>query len=81
MMVRVVVRGAFSVYVYSEGGAPHHLPHCNVRWSDDNVQVALPTLEILAGDSFPPQARQLVLDYLERICEEWNRLNPGRSIE
>jgi hypothetical protein len=43
-MVRVVVQGRFRVYVYAEGGQPHHLPHCNVRWPDGDAQVALDDL-------------------------------------
>jgi len=80
-MVRVLHSGAFSVYVYQEVGQPHHLPHCNVRWRDDNIQVALPTLELLAGTTFPPQARELLLDHLDEICAAWNDLNPGRAIK
>lgn len=79
-MVRVVQRGRFGVYVYAEVGQPHHLPHCHVRWSEGASQVALPTLQLLAGDGLPSQARRLLWDHLEDICAAWNRLNPERNI-
>ena len=80
-MVRVVSEGRFSIYVYAELGQPHHLPHCNVRWSDGSSQVALPTLLLLAGDELPAAARRLLLNHLKEICAAWNRLNPERAIE
>ena len=61
-----------------EGGQPHHLPHCNVRWPDGSVQVALPTLLLLAGGPLPSEALALLRDSLEALCAEWNRLNPWR---
>lgn len=79
-MVRVISSGRFSVYVYHEEGQPHHLPHCNVRWSDGSSQVALPSLLVLAGDELPFPARRLLLDHLEEICAAWDRLNPRRGI-
>lgn len=78
--VRVVTRGRFSVYVYAEYGQPHHQPHCDVRWSDGNAQVALPGLRLLAGDDLLARARQLVRDELDRICDAWTQLNPERPI-
>ena len=79
-MVQVVRRGRFSIYFYAEVGQPHHLPHCNVRWSDGSTQVALPTLRVLAGDDLPSQARQLLRDNLEETCAAWSLLNPERSV-
>jgi hypothetical protein len=80
-VVRVASRGKISVYVYAEGGQPHHLPHCNVRWPDGDAQVALPTLLKIIGDDLPAQARELLHDHLEDICALWNQLNPGRMIQ
>ena len=69
------------MYVYAEVGQPHHLPHCHVRWPDGSIQVALPTLRVLAGGEIPPAARQLLLDHLDQICAVWDRLNPERAVE
>jgi hypothetical protein len=79
-MVRVVAYQAFSVYVYVETGAPHHLAHCEVRWAGHSSQVSLTTLEVIVGAELPPRARQLVEEHAEEIILEWNRLNPGRPI-
>ncbi len=80
-VVRVASRGRYTVYVYAEGGQPHHLPHCNVRWPDGSVQVALPILIVLAGSHLPSEAMVLLQDSLDELCAAWNRLNPGRRVE
>lgn len=79
-MVRVVVQGRFRVYVYAEGGQPHHLPHCNVRWPGGDAQVSLRSLSVLAGDPLPHEARQLLARHLDAIIAAWNSLNPGRLV-
>ncbi len=79
-MVRVVVEGRFRVYVYAEGGQPHHLPHCNVRWPDGDAQGSLRTLSVLAGRPLPSEARLLLVQHLDAIVVAWNTLNPGRSV-
>lgn len=81
VVVRVTSRGKFSIYVYAESGQPHHLPHCNVRWSDGSTQVALPTLLVIVGNPLPKEAWDLLRDHLEEICAMWDELNPGRVIE
>ncbi len=80
-MVKVVSAGRFGIYVYAEGGQPHHLPHCHVRWSDGDSQVALPNLRLLAGDELPPAAKALLAEQVEALRSAWNRLNPGWQIE
>jgi len=55
------------------------MPHCNVRWPEDNAQVALPSLNVLAG-TLPPAARRLLEDNLDSICDKWDELNPRRTI-
>jgi hypothetical protein len=80
-VVRVVSRDKYNVYVYDECGQPHHLPHCNVRWPGGSVQVALPTLAVLAGTDLPRDALALLRDSLDELCAAWDRLNPGREIK
>lgn len=75
-MVKVAQRGRYSVYVYDERGERHHRPHCHVRWPDGEARVALPTLELLAGDDLPAAARELVEEHAVDLHEAWNRLNP-----
>ena len=78
--VKVVEQSGFRVYVYREIGQPHHLPHCNVRWSDGDTQVELPTLTPIIGTPLPRGARQLLDVERESIVAAWNLLNPERSI-
>jgi len=73
----VVTVGAYSVHVYAEYGQPHHLPHCQVRWSGGDCQVALPSLRVLAGE-LPPAARRVLIEHLDEICAAWDHLNPQR---
>ncbi|MHB8576078.1 MAG: DUF4160 domain-containing protein [Dehalococcoidia bacterium] len=77
-MVRVATRGRFSIYVYAEIGQPHHLPHCDVRWSDGNAQVALRSRTVLVGGPLPAAAARLLYDEYDKICAAWDALNPGR---
>jgi hypothetical protein len=77
---RVLTFGRFAVYVYAESGAPHHLPHCNVRWPDGDAQVGLPTLGLIAGTALPRGVLRFLSDNLPALIAEWNRLNPGRQI-
>jgi len=78
-MPRVCGNDRFSVYVYDEYGVRHHLPHCQVVWSDGDAQVALPSLQVIVG-TLPRGAHALLYDNLERICAKWDELNPRRTI-
>lgn len=78
--MRVLQRGRFRVYVYPEEGEPHHKPHCNVRWSDGDAQVELPTLDPIVGDPLPREARDLIFEGRAALIAAWNLLNPGRRI-
>ncbi len=80
-VVKVSSCGNISVYVYPEGGGRHHLPHCHVYWPDGSAIVALPTLMKIAGHELPPKAQILLCSRLEKICTQWDELNPGRMIE
>jgi hypothetical protein len=77
-VVRVLTAGAFSVHVYAEYGERHHLPHCQVRWSDGDCQVALPSLRVLAG-KLPAAGRRILVEHLNEICKAWDELNPERT--
>ena len=80
-LVKVVQRGRFSVYVYREVGQPHHSPHCNVRWSDGDTQVELPTLRRIIGTPLPGEAQRLLAEYRDEIVAAWNQLNPERRTQ
>lgn len=76
-MCCVLQVGMFSVYVYREVGGKHHLPNCHLRWSDGppSSEIALPSLEVLAGRPLPRSVRKQLFDHLEEIWAEWVRLN------
>lgn len=73
--MRVLDNGSYIVYVYSEIGQPHHLPHCHVHWAKGDTVVALPTLTVLAGPPLPRDGRRFLLEGVEEICACWDRLN------
>lgn len=79
--MKVLDDGRFRVYVYREVGQLHHLPHCNVRWTDGTSQVSLDDLiEVLAGDPLPRRARRLLRDGIEAVRAAWNQLNPEMPV-
>ena len=73
--------GGYSVYVYYEGGQPHHLPHCQVRWPDRNCQLELPTLRLIAGPDVPRKVREYILEHMDEVIATWNELNPEQTVE
>jgi hypothetical protein len=68
------------VYVYAEGGQPHHQSHCHVKWAGHETSVSLVDLRVLAGSPLPIAARRLVEEHLEMLLAAWNLLNPRRTI-
>lgn len=72
--MRIVSTDAYGVYIYA---GDHPPPHCHVRWHGENeVVVSLPNLQSLYGDGVPSQVREFLLENLDKLCEEWDRLNP-----
>lgn len=71
----------YSVYVYYEGGQPHHLPHCQVRWPGGNCQLELPTLRLIAGPDVPRSVKEFILEHLDEVIAKWNELNVDRTVE
>jgi len=67
--------------VYAEGGERHHLPHCHVRWPDDEASVALTTLVRLDGEPLPLAARALLEQHLSDLRAAWDSLNPERPFQ
>lgn len=73
--MKVLSHGKFAVYVYEELGHRHKLPHCHVRWDENDTSVAIFTLTKLAGPNLPRQARKLLQANLEAIWQGWEELN------
>jgi hypothetical protein len=78
--MKVFDDGKYAIYVYKEVGNQHHLPHCHVRWPDNDAVLSIPLLHQIAGSPLPKSARQMLLTRLNDICNSWNLLNPERSI-
>jgi len=79
-VVKVAQRDRFSIYVYSELGQPHHLPHCHISWPDGESVVDLALLSVLQGDPLPGAARELLREHQAQVKRAWTSLNPGRPI-
>jgi hypothetical protein len=75
IVVRVVQRGRFRVYVYVEIGAAHHEPHCHGLWPDGQASVSIATWEVIRGDALPPEARELVYSHRGEIERAWQDPN------
>lgn len=76
-MPSVLRCGAYVVYVYPEVGGQHKLPHCHIRWGENSIAVALPSLVVVAGGALPRDARAVLTENLDLICAAWDELNPG----
>lgn len=76
-MGRVLMIDGFAIYVYDERGAPHHLPHCNVRWAGNSAQLALPTLDKLAGPVVPRRVIKKLEEHIDELVAAWEELNPA----
>jgi len=78
-VVKVVERGRFRVYVYSEQGQRHHRPHCHVYWDGTSSVVGLVDYAVLRGAPLPRRARQLVEDHFHDLWRVWSDLNEERD--
>jgi hypothetical protein len=79
--MKVISDGFFDIYVYAnEVMQPHHIPHCHVLSANGDTVVSLPDLGIIVGKPLSRRARKLALDYIDEICESWNKLNPELTI-
>ncbi len=75
--MRVATHGNISVYVYSEIGERHKMPHCHVRMTNgEETVVALPTIEIIVGADLSRETMDFLVERLEQICDAWNHINP-----
>jgi len=53
---------------------------CNVRWTDGDTQVELPTLRAIIGTPLPRAARVMLEENLDALIAAWNMLNAEQSI-
>lgn len=68
------------IHMYSEQGAPHHLPHFHARYQKWKATFAIDSLVILRG-ALPTPQRRLVEAWAEihraELMANWVRLNSG----
>jgi hypothetical protein len=70
----VLRQNGFVVLIFFERGVKHHLPHCHIRWGDEETVVAIPTLTELAGTSLPKAGRTLLAKNLGLLVAKWVQL-------
>jgi hypothetical protein len=65
----------FGVYVYDRDHPP---PHCHVRFfNGEEVVITLPLLNVLHGGKLEKKVRKVLLEHLDELVEEWDRINPN----
>ena len=73
-----------SIYMYTEGNAPHHLPHFHVYYGEYAASFAINPPTVLEG-SLPRRQYRLVLAWAEinqeQLLENWLRVQEGRRAE
>ncbi len=71
-----------TIYIYTEGNAPHHLPHFHVYYGEYMASFAINPPNLLEG-SLPRRQLRLVLAWAELHEEElagnWIRVQNGQS--
>jgi hypothetical protein len=50
------------------------LPHCHIKWGDDETVVALPTMRELVGTSLPKAGRKLLAQNVRFLVAKWEEL-------
>ncbi len=59
----------------------HPPPHIHVRRGGQETRVAIPTLKILTGITLSKVERELIIEQLDFLCDEYDRINPIRHGE
>ncbi len=55
----------------------HPPPHCHVvRKDGSETRVIIPTLIILTGSKLTREERDLIIEKLDELCDEFDKLNP-----
>jgi hypothetical protein len=56
----------------------HPPPHIHVRRNGTETRVVIPTLRILSGPALSANERHLVIQNMDFLCDEYDRINPKR---
>jgi hypothetical protein len=65
----ILRQDGFVVCIHCELGGRHHLPHCHLRWGDEEAVVSLTTIQVLVGDDPPPHGRAILIENAELLPE------------
>jgi hypothetical protein len=58
-------------------GNEHPYPHCHVRWKDGTESyVLIPSLQVLFGKKLTKAVEKMLLDNLDALCDEFDRICP-----
>jgi hypothetical protein len=62
------------IYIHDEDHPP---PHVHVRRGGRETRVVIPTLKILSGIALSKVEQELILENIDFLCEEYDRINPS----
>jgi hypothetical protein len=71
----ILRKDGYVVSIYCERGGRHHLPHCHLRWGDQEAVVSLATMRRLVGDEVPASGIQFLVENLNLLVKKWDELN------
>lgn len=76
-MARVILFGAYGVYVTRESGERHHAPHAHIKLRGDRVaSVFLITLRYYhVSEPLPKGLMDQIREEQDRLLEVWSQLN------
>jgi len=63
------------IYINYEDHPP---PHVHVRRGGIETRVVIPTLRILSGPGLSIKEQNLIIQNMDTLCDEYDRINPKR---
>ena len=74
-MPEILRKDGYVVCIYCEQGGRHHLPHCHLRWGDQEAVVSLATMRRLVGDEVPARGIEILVENQDHLVKKWAELN------
>ena len=71
----ILRKDGYVVCIYCEQGGRHHLPHCHLRWGDQEAVVSLATMRRLVGDEVPARGIEVLVENQDHLVKKWDELN------
>jgi len=76
--MKVVGNTKFSLYINQDDHSP---PHCHVRYKDKDISVQLPLITPMYGQKLPNEAKLMIENNLDVLCDVWDSLHPKKRPE